>query len=133
MILYNYQRVGLYNKLFYKCELCNYIAKVTIDSEEDFMGVNKSAGLGCNASGIDHAQTKKMLSALGVPFMSPRTYIKLDFEVFENMKNIGKIEMKKAGERSRKAAIERGDFIEVDGEKYGIIRVTVDGCWCKKF
>ena len=40
--------------------------------------------------------------------------------------------MKKAGERSLLAAIARGDYVELNGVIYGKIRVTVDGCWCKR-
>ena len=85
MVLYNYRRYGLYYKLFFKCELCNFEARVTTDNDEYCMGINKSMVLGCNDSGISYAQMEKVLAAADVPFMSPNTFIKMDFDVFENM------------------------------------------------
>ena len=127
-------RAGLASILSAKCSGCRMeiafptSSKVASLSGSQLWECNVAAVWGQMATGGGHAPLAELMSVLGVPVMSKKSFIATEKEVAGKWQASLEEKMREAAEEEKKLAEERGLFHE------GIpaITVIVDGGWCKR-
>ncbi|XP_055839660.1 uncharacterized protein LOC129907444 [Episyrphus balteatus] len=121
-------RKGLNSKLIFKCNMCNMVFNMfTSDLEEKSSEeIHKEIVSGTMLAGNGYTQSKRVLEAVNVPFMSPRSYRKFENKTKAVWIQSAENQMKDAIEEEKKIAYENGN---IDEDDKPLITVVTDGAW----
>ena len=127
-------RGGLASIISEKCSGCQTemafptSSKVASQSGSQRWECNVAAVWGQMATGGGHAPLVEVMSVLGIPVMSKKSFIATEKEIAGKWWASLEEKMRAAAEEEKKLALKRGSFHE------GIpsITVIVDGRWCKR-
>ena len=96
------------------------------------LSINDACIIGAYTAGIGFTGLKSILNVMEMDFMSHVTYRSAETKLGARLREIADHEMRQAAEDEKAIALADGKFIIVDSEKYGQIRVVVDGGWAKR-
>ncbi|GBM51756.1 hypothetical protein AVEN_175321-1 [Araneus ventricosus] len=124
------KRNGLNTGLKMKCRMCSY-TKVfwTENPQSPTMSANSAAVTGIMSIGGGFSNMEEFFSALDIPSMSEKTFIKEQEKISDAWEVTALKEMESAVSEERSLAIQRGD---VDSEGISLLTVVVDGSWAKR-
>lgn len=122
---------GLATKVYFKCG-CGKIFFVSTDNDHESLKANDALAWGCQISATGFLSAIKLLSSLDLPTPCFNTFKKRQDLLYDDLCKTSKFEMAKWANREAEIAVEKGDFVTVDGIKYPAITVVVDGGWAKR-
>lgn len=124
-------RKGLNSGIKFKCKMCNIEKVVWTDttSNSTCLSVNTAAVTGTIGIGAGYSSLEEFLSALNIPCMSKNTYATEHRIISNAWEQCASTEMKRAIEKEKEMAVERGD---IDAEGIPLLTVIVDGTWSKR-
>lgn len=122
-------RFSLKSKIYLKCNMCNLECNISTEDVGCGMDVNTASVAGAMAVGIGHSQLEELLSAMEIPTMSLKTYLKYHDHVSDGWEATALQEMESAAQEEIKLAIEEGN-VSKDG--LPILTVVADGGWAKR-
>lgn len=122
-------RFGLRSVICMKCNMCNLECNVTTDCVGNGMDVNTASVAGSMAIGIGYSQLEELLSAMEVPALSSKTYLKYHDQVSDGWEASALQEMEVAAKEEIRHAVSEGN-VSVDG--IPVLTVVADGGWAKR-
>lgn len=128
------RRDGLASTLAAKCNTCNENISfktsscVSLTDNSKRWEANVAATWGQMATGGGHARLKEVMSVLGVPVMTKKTFVATESDIGKRWEELLEDSMKQAAEEEKQLAIEQNSYHQ------GIpaISVIVDAGWSKR-
>jgi len=110
--------------------MCNYETSIWSEPKEskDVLDINKAAVVGTITTGNGYFQLQELCTAMNIPSMCEKTYIKYREDIVGDFEKTAAESMKTAGETERQLALEKNEII--NGIPY--ITVVADGSWGKR-
>nr|XP_012137711.1 PREDICTED: uncharacterized protein LOC105662118 [Megachile rotundata]XP_012137712.1 PREDICTED: uncharacterized protein LOC105662118 [Megachile rotundata] len=125
------KQIGLKTTLNVTCTMCNFRGEIRSQPKEvQEMDINYSAVAGTMFTGGSFAQMEEFLTAMNIPCMSKRQFLKSHDEIVNALIAAAEEEMIVAAEEEKQLAIERGDIVPQSGIPH--IPVVTDGSWMKR-
>jgi len=131
VVFRNEAKAGLHTKQIFECP-CGALFELSSDDNDVTLNANAAVSWGCQASASGFEDVKTLLTVFDLPTPSYSTFRKNQDETFLEMMDGLDKNMKKWAKEEYDQAIYRGDFIEINGQKYGKITVILDGGWAKR-
>jgi len=119
------RRNGLSSSITLTCNMCNTMFNL----ETCHAIVNEDVVEAAISTGFGFYNSEEFFNTLDIPFMSQKTYLKLQKKASDNWEEIASIKMSEAAKEEAEYARKNG---LVDRDGVPLITVVADGCWSKR-
>ncbi len=122
---------GMTTSVYFSCG-CGKTFKIGSDDEKVTMAANDALAWGCQVSATGFESATQLLTTFDLPTPNRETFKKRQDTLYDTLGKTVKLEMQKWAKVEYDLAIEKGEFVEINGVKYAAITVVLDGGWAKR-